>query len=269
MLSQVKNVRITNPLTGTDLVLTWDALIEPGVVGYNIKRALSKEGPYTTLNLVPVVPTTYTDTTAEQQSRTNYWYKVVATDGVDEGIESEAVVNVPLAKEDTRDTLSRLGTSPEMTHTRILREMVRRDGLLLRRGGEEVDIYVRKTSGPKCSICYVPERNQPADPACTNCFGTSYEGGYEKYQNILVKIEPMTTRIELMEMGVKLTSAPRAWTLGFPIVNAGDILVRRINNKRYELQGIEQIVSRGILLRQAFTVNEIIRSEQEAIFMLA
>lgn len=266
---QVQNVSVTNPLTGTSLVLSWSAFVAPGIVGYNVKRALSKEGPYTQLNLTPVTSTTFTDSTALQQSRTNYWYVVTATNGTDETVTSSPIVNIVLGKQEDRTTLTTLGASGEMMHARIAREMVRRDALMLRRGGEPMDVYVRKTTGPKCSACYVPQRNQPAKATCPTCFGTSYEGGYEKYPNVKIKVEPMTTRLELGTEGIHLTSNPRAWTGTFPIVNDGDIIVRRLNNKRYELQGLDTIMTAGILVRQAFTINELIKSEAPQIFMLS
>jgi hypothetical protein len=100
------------------------------------------------------------------------------------------------------------------------------------------------------------------------CLGTTYIGGYDKYANVMCKIKPITTKLTLMEMGLKIDSTPESWIGTYPIVNNGDILVRTFNNKRYEIQSVEQIISRGILVRQQFKINEILPTELPVIFTL-
>lgn len=267
MPAQVTGVQVSNPLTATSLIVSWKANIDP-VSGYNVYRALAKEGVFTLLNLAPVVGTSYDDLTAEQRSHTVYWYQVTAVNGIVEGSPSEPVSNILIARDDNRNTLSRLGNDVDQNQNAILNEIVRRDGLLLRRGGELVNIFIRKTAGPKCPDCYSPAGNQPTDPNCPTCFGTTYVGGYDKYSNVLCKIKPITTKLTLMEMGLKIDSSPAAWIGTFPIVKDGDILVRVFNNKRYEIQSVEEIISRGILVRQGFSINELLPTQSPVIFTL-
>lgn len=270
MPNQVTGVKVTSPLTTTSLIVTWMPNADH-VTGYNVYRALSKEGTFTLLNTGgPVFGAIYADGTADQRSHTIYFYKVTALDGASEGVASDPVSLIPISRNDNRQTLSRLGDSLEMTHVNILNQVTYRDGLLLRRGGELVDLYVRKTAGLPCTRpnCFVPERDQPAQPDCPICFGTTYNGGYDKYPGVFVKIKPVTTRLELMGEGVRVYSAPEAWTGTFPYLNNGDIIVRAFNNRRYTVQNKDDIISRGILVRQSFLIDEKLPTEDRAIYAL-
>jgi hypothetical protein len=260
------NVQVSNPLTATSLIISWSANKDV-VTGYNVYRALAKEGVFTLL--MNLVGTSYVDTTAQQRSHTLYWYRVTALNGIVEGSPSEAVSNVVVARDDSNLNLPRAGDLIEQNQKAILSEIVRRDDLLLRRGGEFVNVFIRKTVGPKCTTCYSPARNQPTNPNCPMCLGTTYIGGYDKYANVLLKIKPITTKLELMEMGLKVSSSPQAWFGTYPIVSDGDIVVRIFNNKRYEIQSKEEIISRGILVRQQFTINEILPTQQPVLFTLS
>jgi len=56
--------------------LTWSASTSSGVTGYNVMRATSTSGPFTTLNTSLVAGTAYVDTTAVVGS--TYTYEVTA-----------------------------------------------------------------------------------------------------------------------------------------------------------------------------------------------
>jgi hypothetical protein len=260
-------VMVTNPLTDTDLVVSWQNAITP-VLGYNVYRGLSREGPLVKLNVTPIVVTFFDDNTAVQQSRTDYWYAVTAVDVTGESPQSIPVNQNPEARFDDRKTLVRAGDMVEMNHVAVLAEGVRRNEILLRRGGEAVDVYIRRTAGVRCS-CFDPVRGQPKFANCGDCFGTTFEGGYDKYANVLMKIEPFQQQVQLTEIGVKVVSGPRAWITCFPIVKPGDIVARRINNRRYEVQNLDTKISRAIITRQEFTLNEMTPTEAPEIFMLS
>lgn len=267
MTPKVKNVQVISPLTTDSLIVQWDQAGD-GVTGYNVYRALSKEGDFLQINSVPVTGTVYSDATAKQQSRTIYYYSITALVGIDEGFKSEPASVVLIAKDDNRETLSRLGNKVEMSHRRILKRIVYQDGLLLRRSGELVDMYIRRTAGIKCTACFAPAYNQPANPDCATCFGTTYQGGYDKYDGVLISMGSIETKMELNEGGVRIFSNPPAWTGTFPLINNGDILVRRYNNKRYAIEQRDEKVSQGILTRQTFNIAEMLPTEMQALFAL-
>lgn len=266
---KVCDVIVSNPLTATSLIISWKQAKDV-ITGYNVYRGFSKQGVFVKITPVPIQQTNFVDVTAQQRSHTVYWYYVTAMNGSLESIPSEPNYNGLIAKDDSDRTLPRMGRLPEQNQDRILREVVRRDGLLLRRGGEHVDFYTRITAGPKCTRpgCFQPAYNQPADPNCPVCFGTTYVNGYDKYPDVLCKIKPITTKLTLLEMGLKIDSTPAAWFGTYPIVSDGDVLVRRFNNKRYELNNVQQVISKGILTRQAFDIREYLPTQLPVLFTL-
>lgn len=263
--AKIQGVTVTNPMTGTSLLISWAASPSP-VIGYSVYRGLSETGPFDLLQ-AGITVEFYLDTTADQRQRTDYWYAVTATDATGESVPSTPATNTQFAK-DSSGGLARLGLDSEMNHELILSEIVRRNEILLRRGGELVDIYVRKTAGPKCPNCYDPVRNQPKYPNCNVCYGTTYEGGYLMCSGVLAKIEPYRDTRELMDMGFKWRVIPRSWITTYPLIRPGDILVRHLNNRRYELQNIDIKLSRGIITRQEFDIMEFQKTERPEIFML-
>lgn len=263
---KVQGVTVTNPMTGTSLLVSWTASSSP-VIGYSVYRALSSLGPFDLLQSGISVDF-FMDITADQRQRTDYWYAVTATDLTGESLMSESANQIPFARISSAEELTRLGEQAEMNHRLILAEVVRRNEFLLRRGGEVVDIYIRKTAGTKCSNCYDPVRNQPKFPECPVCFGTTYEGGYESFNGVLAKIEPYRDNRELMEAGFKWRVTPRSWITTYPLVRPGDILVRHLNNRRYEMQNIDVKLSRGIITRQEFDIMEFQKTERPEIFAL-
>jgi hypothetical protein len=83
-----------------------------------------------------------------------------------------------------------------------------------------------------------------------------------------MKIEPYREGRQLVELGGKLTVTPRSWILSYPLVRAGDIVVRQLNNRRYEIQNVDVKLSRGIITRQEYDLIEVTRRENPEIFMV-
>lgn len=261
-----QGVIVTNPLTGQDLVTAWQISPTP-VLGYNVYRSLSRQGPSVKLNASLILITFYDDNTAIQQARTDYWYSVTAVDANGESAPSDPVQQNPEANNNSQQDLPQAGDAVEMNQVAILEEGVRRNEILLRRGGERVNVFIRRTAGVRC-VNFDNIRIQCKLPNCPFCFGVGYNGGYDKYLNVLMKVEPFQQQISLTEMGVKVVSGCPSWVTTFPIVKPGDVVVRTINNRRYELQNLDTKLSRGIITRQAFMLNEILPTESPAIFAL-
>jgi hypothetical protein len=261
-----QGVLVTNPLTDKDLVVIWQVSPTP-ILGYNVYRSLSRQGPSVKLNTSLVLITFYDDNTAFQQSRTDYWYSITAVDETGESAPSDPVQQNPEANNNSQVNLPQAGDAIEMNQIAILAEGVRRNEILLRRGGETVNVFIRRTAGVRCAN-FDPVRIQCKLPNCPLCYGVGYQGGYDKYANVLMKIEPFQQQIRLTEFGTQVISGAPSWVTTFPIVKPGDIVGRTINNRRYEIQNLDTKISRAIITRQAFMLNEILRTESPAIFAL-
>lgn len=265
MAEKIRGVTVTNAIIG--MMVNW--FVPDGyVIGYNVYRGLSNDGSFVQI-ATGLTVNFYFDQTAYQGQRTDYWYRVTAVDGMGEGPQSEGISDINVARRSKQSELNPIwrGTGgPDIA--RIMSQWVRRDELALRRDGSFCDIWILKTAGTRCSNCYDPARMQPKFDSCPLCFGTSYQGGYELFSSLLVKIEPYTSTRTLSEAGEKWNEIPRSWCSPYPPLKPGDVVVRKSNNVRYEVQGVGSKVVSDILIRQEFDLIEILRKENSGIYLL-
>lgn len=129
-------------------------------------------------------------------------------------------------------------------------EMIRRNAYVFEQVGEPAYVLFRKTRGEYCGC-----REGLGTPrtGCPVCFETGIVGGYYgPYDLVYVPPDSALTR-ELDEGGgVKATRESRSYLTNTPIVQDGDLIVRR-NGDRLVIHGVIYKSPRGILLQQDFT----------------
>jgi len=134
-------------------------------------------------------------------------------------------------------------------------EMIRRNQWIFEQVGEPAYLLFRKTRGEKCG-CNGPETGLGAPrTACPICFETGIVGGY--YGPFDITYVPPDSAIsrELDEGGgIKATRESRSYLTNTPIVQDGDLIVRR-NGDRLVVSGVISKSPRGILLQQDFTTS--------------
>ena len=123
------------------------------------------------------------------------------------------------------------------------RNLARLDAML-QVTGEAVVLLRRKTSGRKCR-CQLNRREQPRF-RCAFCYGTQFDGGYDRYINtraiselyrntqgwILVRIQPFTDDLKLEQsQGLVQPSELTAWTINIPTLKDRDIIVRLLKDE--------------------------------------
>jgi hypothetical protein len=129
--------------------------------------------------------------------------------------------------------------------------MIRKKNVFLRaKSGVPMAVLVRKTWGAKCSRCWDPVTMLPTDADCTECLGTGFVGGY---------LNPVL----VPGLGNKyVKSAADADSTIFEIANdpelsPKDIIVDRVNNKRYEVMSVQPTAHRMYTVCQLVTVTKI------------
>jgi hypothetical protein len=131
--------------------------------------------------------------------------------------------------------------------------MVRRNEWVFEQIGEPAYILFRKTRGEICG-CRGAETGLGAPRSgCPICFEVGIVGGYYgPYDITYVPPDSALTR-ELDEGGgIKATRESRSYLTNTPIVQDGDLIVRR-NSDRLVVAGVIYKSPRGILLQQDFT----------------
>jgi hypothetical protein len=137
------------------------------------------------------------------------------------------------------------------------RSLARLDALL-QVTGEPTILLRRKQRGKRCR-CVGLQREHP-QVRCQYCYGTGFEGGYDRYVNtrpiselwvntqgfIAVRFEPYTDDLKLEgSQGLTQPSELSAWTINVPTVKDRDIIVRftedlTIEEFRYEVLDVNR-----------------------------
>ena len=133
----------------------------------------------------------------------------------------------------------------------VYEEMVRRNQYLFETTGEPAYIMFRKWRGTPCGCVYGTEQPKTG---CKSCYETGFVGGYiGPYDFLFVPPDSALTR-EITEGGIKTTRDSRSLLTRTPIVQNGDLIIRR-NGDRMVISNVVYKMPRGIILQQDFTVS--------------
>lgn len=128
-------------------------------------------------------------------------------------------------------------------------EMVRRNAWLFEQVGEPAYLLFRKTKGEVCQCTDIDLKQ--ARTGCPVCFETTIVGGYYGPIEFLY-IDPDTaTTVTLKEGGRDVERTSRSYLGPGPIVQNGDLIVRR-NGERLIIGDVTYKTPRGVLLQQEF-----------------
>lgn len=143
---------------------------------------------------------------------------------------------------------------------RYFLEIRNRNKWLLDMGGERVLLYKKMYAGKRCPNYDQVRKRDGQHEQDTICYGTGFVGGYFKPVEIVVSLVsggPEQAVVE--EWGRKRVYVqPSCWTLWEPLLNNGDFLVRR-NNQRLLITQVYQKRWKHFVTHQNFTVEEVER----------
>jgi hypothetical protein len=130
----------------------------------------------------------------------------------------------------------------------IFRAMVDRNAWVMEQVAEPAYVLFRKTRGEAC-ICR-KETGQPRT-ACPVCLETGIVGGYYgPYDFPFIDPDSGAMRT-LKEGGVDVERQSRSYLGPSPVVNDGDLIVRR-NGERIVISNVTYKMPRGVLLQQEY-----------------
>ena len=131
----------------------------------------------------------------------------------------------------------------------------------LEMGGERVLLYKRKWFGTRCPLYDKVRRRSQRHGQDTICFGTGWVGGYFKPVEIAASL--ITGGLEqavIEEWGRRRVYNTRSWTLWEPLLQNGDFIVRR-NNQRLWITNTYQRRWKHFVTRQDFETKEVDRGD--------
>ena len=132
---------------------------------------------------------------------------------------------------------------------------------MLEMGAERVLLYKRKWSGTRCPLYDKVRRRSQRHGQDTICFGTGWVGGYFKPVEIASSL--ITGGIEqavIEDWGRRRIYNTRSWTLWEPLLQNGDFIVRR-NNQRLWITSTYQRRWKHFVTRQDFETKEVDRGD--------
>jgi hypothetical protein len=128
----------------------------------------------------------------------------------------------------------------------FVKELVRRDYIVLERMGERAILLRRKTSGLICE-CRTDQMRQSRQ-SCRTCYGTGFQGGWNVFYPFLFNFQLAGEQIQLTETAIVMNQNPRAWTTIAPEVRDGDMVVRLHGQllDRYEITSPARSIRDGV-----------------------
>lgn len=125
---------------------------------------------------------------------------------------------------------------------------LQREEFLLGLTGEPFVLLQRKWTGKVCAC--ISHRHEHPQARCPNCFGTGFEGGFDRYEHdrqirpgvanpnglIMLRVEPYNNDLDLSaERGLTQIDQLRVWGTAIPPMKDRDILIRYISANDFSI----------------------------------
>ncbi len=153
---------------------------------------------------------------------------------------------VKLMTSDGKEYWSNISSTPVTWNERdyiYAGEIIRRERQLYEYSGRGTTIYLlhRKWGGAVCENCVDLSSGESTNPLCKNCYGTKYDGGY--YRPVEVKGGLLGFEKKLGGDADQELETFSIRTVDAPFVSHYDIIVLPETDKRFEVVGINPLVS--------------------------
>lgn len=258
----------TTALFPSAVYIQWD--IEPDESGVHVvavDRAGSPEGPWE--NIASSLPNTYqfvdrlfnlppAVTSAEAHEGLNLfsisrevYYRVTVTPP------SGSANNFSSAPTPIEPGLDR--------RTRLFKRKILRDESTAFRNLNGIPIIVlkRKNWGTRCKECWDPVTKDGTKEHCSNCYGTTFEGGY--WQPVLIRgrRSPGAVDTQMTAHGDSEVKYVTFIVLDYPHLEYKDILVDLHRNQRYIIQRVTRTELKTVPVHQTIAASELARDAVE------
>jgi hypothetical protein len=169
-------------------------------------------------------------------------------------------------EEDPQTGLERRPRYPDGDARRRLlrRKILREEYILLKKlAGIEFALLKRKHYGIRCPSCYDSRTREVTKSHCSDCYGTSWEGGYHNQVNILGRRKTSQVMAEVTPQAKMETNLTRIQFLDFPRIDEEDIIVEKTHDRRYLVKSRYFTFLKTIPVHQTIMVSELERQAVE------
>lgn len=239
------------PIYTTGVVIQW-ALTDPpdvGVYGFEVQRSGSPAGPWEALTSVDDTYI-YTDTSADLHGLTrDVYYRVVVTPPVAAPITSSA--------HNIRGELPLGQAGRHFLRARKMRSDLLRT--FQKFSGREYYVLKLKHWGTRCPDCWDSLTKTIVDEDCDSCYSTGFDGGYYTPYEVWGRLDVMTTSAPLQLEGFADQRMSKFTCLDIPVLMPGDVIVGKLDDRRYIVQTHSQTEMRLVGVHQDLAVIELPR----------
>jgi len=180
-----------------------------GMYTFSVYRSNSPEGPFSLIQGGLVNTFVFKDPSVNLKSRWRKYYYKVLVDPHNDPHYSPWIG--PETKQDKPDV--------------IAREIIRRNNILLKNFvGIDAQLYIRKTWGQRCCICWDPIKQRKVKSSCEVCYNTSFVGGFFDPIPFKINFSPSPEMIRHANFE-KQPDATNAWTTNYPQISPKDIII--------------------------------------------
>lgn len=250
------NINIDSQHSINSLVISWDRVKNPDEgnsspeiieVKYNVYRGTSVGGIFYKINNEPIGESRFEDKNISLHPNTQYFYKISTIAVFSDTTFSEGQLCPP--------TIFSIPTT-----NKWFKKMNERNMWILKNTGVLMDLYRRKTEGPRCNDCYDEIRGQAGDSKCTNCFNTGFEGGYEPMFQLYVRQKPASTQVDLSPRGYTQNNLPGGWTISNTLITNRDLLINPYG-QMFSVLSSNLSHAAGYYLHQELSMKEVDRTD--------
>lgn len=253
------------PLSVTSAEVTWTIQPNPDPISqyvFHVLRSGSPEGPYADVSGPLVDEFSFIDRVNLKSKLADISWRI-QVDHIPSGVSVTFPQGVADEAFKYHPNLDRAAVTEDYGADYISLEIVRRNNLLLRRFTGRLCAFMPiKIQGVRCPTCWDNLKRRPTRSSCTDCFGTTFQGGYHGQINVFIDVNPSPNLVQLANFGKMEINQTVMFMSNFPLAKPNDLIVER-TNRRWRVVKVNPVTHKRYTVQQYLTAQEIERSDAE------
>ena len=239
------------PFWFKQMTASWTIPSSWGSCTFDVYRGPGEDGPFTKITQTPITGFYLKDITTQQTSKNVNDFYIV-----------DCILPGGGGRIQSQPTDIQTGPLPWVQLR--LTEMQRREWLLLTRfAGVESLVFRRMTYGARCKNCWNDDTKKIMIEKCTECVGTSFEGGYFPPYTTYIQYEQTPEDMQFTEFGKYEPNTVKGWTIAIPEYHDLDLVVRTSDWRIFRIDQNVKTELQTIPVRQIFQLRELSKQDVE------
>lgn len=264
---KIDQVRV-RPLTVTSAEVSWTlvATDEPqSTARFTVLRSESPEGPYVDVSGPMANVKSFVDRVNLKAKHNTIGWRI-RVDDIPSGVSIIYPNGTPEEAFLFHPDFSRDASPGDFQPDYIALEIVRLNNLLLHRYTGRVLAYCPiRTQGSRCPVCYDKKKDRGDSSQCSECFGSTFQGGYYDPINVLIDINPSPSVIQVANFGKLEDNQTACFMANYPLAKPNDMIVEP-TNRRWRVVQVNTVTKNRYIVQQFLQLQEIDRSDAEYLF---